>query len=61
MRKKCKRSNCKLYNRNMDNNCVGLCEVYENVYDCKFFKKKETQGMKSGLIVCDESVEIWDD
>lgn len=60
MRKKCKRNNCKMYNKNMDNNCMGLCEIYENVYDCKFFKKK-AKGTTSDLIVCDESIEICDD
>jgi len=47
MRKKCKRRNCKFYNQNMDNNCVALCEIYENVYDCKFHKVKKEKPEQS--------------
>lgn len=50
MMKKCKRNNCQCFNRNMNNNCVGLTTVYEDSYKCPFYKKKENdkEEIKSG-------------
>lgn len=38
--KKCKRTNCKFYNRTMDNNCEALSSLYKDAYTCNFYKKK---------------------
>ena len=38
--KECKRWRCKFYNEKFDNNCQALRQVYEDDYECAFFKRK---------------------